>query len=148
MYGGRALDLIKSAHVYGLCGPDGCPCLNFEVHGVHVDVSCRKSGDGFEKIAPDFYGIKVRVHSRHMDAHGPDLHAIAQEVAKQMASEGYAIMARFCEYRHDAEGLCIYCDKPREEVAAYLCQKCAANPDASRYLEYRNFDFTLQPTEE
>lgn len=38
-----ALDLIKQVGIYGLCYSDGCPCTNFEVHGVSVDVSCHKS---------------------------------------------------------------------------------------------------------
>lgn len=148
MNGGAALKLINREGVYGLCGPDGCPCLNFEVHGVQVEISCRKSGAAMEKINPDFYGIKVRVHSRHMDAHGADLHAIAQAVAGQMRDEGYAIMVRFCEHRHDAECLCIYCEKPREKPAAYLCRKCEGNPDTSRYRDYQKFDFTLPAAEE
>lgn len=47
--------LIRKIGIYTLGGHDGCPCTNFEVRNIHVDVSCHKS----EKT--------VRVYSHHLD---------------------------------------------------------------------------------
>jgi hypothetical protein len=49
------VDLIREVGIYRLSGYDGCPCANFEVQSVSVDVSCHKSDHS------------VRVHSHHMD---------------------------------------------------------------------------------
>lgn len=146
MDGKGALDLLQKVGIYELCGTDGCLCMHCEIRGVHIDVSCRKSDGAMDKIAPDFYGIKLRVHSHHLYEDGDDLEKIAREVAKQLYSNGYAIMARFCDYRHDRECLCIYCDKPRSDPAGYLCDDCLSGK--SEFLvpserDYRRLDFTI-----
>jgi hypothetical protein len=40
----RAVQFIREIGVYRLSPPDGCPCAQFGVHGLVVQVSCHKSG--------------------------------------------------------------------------------------------------------
>ncbi len=80
-----ALETIREVGLGRLCWKDGCNCLNFSIHHVHVDVSCRKSGGNTH---PDG-GTTIRVYSHSMDYDGASaeaaLHAIGLEVARQMA---------------------------------------------------------------
>lgn len=80
-----ALETIKAVGVGGLCHTDGCLCLAFTIHHVHVETSCRKSGGNTH---PDC-GTTIRVYSNSMDYYGDDanklLQEIGEEVAKQMA---------------------------------------------------------------
>jgi len=119
MNGIKALDLIKSQGIYGLCESDGCPCCWFEIHGVNVEVSCHKSERS------------IRVFSHHLYRNPFHLEPIAVEVACQIGRDGYKI--RFCEYACDHtgdNGKCCYCSNPRKDKEAYLCPKCLKNPDA------------------
>lgn len=50
-----ALALIREKGIYGLGWHEGCPCTDFVVHSVHVDVSCHKSEQ------------TIRVYSHHID---------------------------------------------------------------------------------
>ncbi len=149
MNGPAALALIKSIGIFGLDGPDGCLCLHWQTHGVEVDVSCRKSSDPMDRIVPWFYGVSLRVHSRHMDASGTELRAIADEVAKQLAPEGYAIAARFCDYDCDKHVKCTYCGKPRQELSGYLCTAClgktivGTNVAVAEEHDFTKYDFLL-----
>jgi hypothetical protein len=38
-----AIALIEQHGLHGLCRFDGCPCIDFDVHHVHVSISCHKS---------------------------------------------------------------------------------------------------------
>jgi len=122
----KALDLIKANGIFGLGDYDGCMCLNFEVCGVHVDVSCRKSSGS--SLFGGFHGTTVRVYSRHMDAGADDLKIVAAEVIRQVReSEGHLpIQLRFCEYSDDSDSKCAYCGKPRATAQGYLCQECVS----------------------
>jgi hypothetical protein len=147
--GKAALELVREIGIGRLGGFDGCLCTSCEVQGVNIDVSCRKSNGSTTKIAPGFYGILIRVHSQHMDAGGDELEAVAREVAQQLAGEGCAIMARFTDYRHDAEGRCTYCGKPRSDLAGYLCDKCLTRDRGAVAAshDYRRHDFACEPVE-
>lgn len=120
-----ALDLIRERGVYGLDHADGCPCCGFEVFGIAVEVSCRKSSG-----AGDFCGTVVRVSSRRAEHNADEIAAVAREVARQLAENGYPIRVRFATYKHDAKQLCIYCEKPREDATGYLCAACQQGKDA------------------
>lgn len=152
MNGAAALKLICDIGVGGLGGYDGCLCTSFEVHGVHVSVSCRKSsGRNAEKIRPGFAGILVRVYSDHMDKTGKVLSAIAQRVASDLAPEGYPVMTRFCDYNSDAGQQCTYCSAPRQDAAGYLCEKCLNSPNVlggsiAEQHDFRPYDFVLAAT--
>lgn len=121
----KALELIKANGIFGLGDYDGCMCCNFEVCGVQVDISCRKSSGS--SLFPDFYGTTVRVHSRHMDATADDLKLVAAEVIKQVRErEGHLpIQLRFCDYSDDKDLKCAYCGKERAVPQGYLCSECA-----------------------
>jgi hypothetical protein len=121
-----ALKLIRDIGVGGLGGFDGCLCTSFEVHGVKVDVSCRKSS-GSDTAGSEFYGTLVRVHSDHMDA-DDGLVSIAQEVAEQVLDQSPDVLVRFTDYRHDKECLCVYCGQPRQSPSGYLCDACVGRP--------------------
>lgn len=119
MNGIKALELIRSIGIYGLCESDGCPCCYFEIHGVHVNVSCHKSEH------------RIRVYSHHIFADPFELEPIAIEVAVQVGREGYSV--RFCDYGKDhkgTNGTCCYCGKPRSDKEAYLCVPCLSKPEA------------------
>lgn len=95
-----AIALIKKIGIYGLGGNDGCPCTNFEVQNVHVDVSCHKSQR------------TVRVYSHHADFCDENyrrdqrfLRPIADEVLRQVdgyydAGGEYAadFLVKFCSW--------------------------------------------------
>lgn len=74
------IELIREVGIYRLGGNDGCPCTNFEVQNVKVDVSCHKSEQ------------TVRVHTHHADWADDDYQAtdtrllepIAREVLRQV----------------------------------------------------------------
>ncbi|HEX5704843.1 MAG TPA: hypothetical protein VFX97_16715 [Pyrinomonadaceae bacterium] len=60
-----------------------------------------------------------------------DYKAIAEEILSRIREpewddeEGDPYwLVRFCDWKHDAEQLCVYCSKPREEQQGYLCTKC------------------------
>lgn len=78
-----ALDTIKKVGVGELCHTDGCMCLNFSIHQVHVDVACRKSSGSVHGNG----GTTIRVYSHSMDYDEADdaLRAVGEEVARQMA---------------------------------------------------------------
>jgi hypothetical protein len=134
--------LIKQVGLYGLCGSDGCYCISFPVHRVHVDISCRKSCgamDGIFEESPDFFGIKLRVYTHSL---GPDpkmLKEVADEVINQLGDTGYDIAVRFCEMTHDYKHTCVYCSKEKEKKE-YLCDECKQKPEAKEY-DYSQFDF-------
>lgn len=143
MNGNQALELVKEVGIYKLSGTDGCLCMRCEVQGVYIDIACRKSGAAMDQIDPGFFGVKLRVHSRHLDAGGDELRAIANEVARQLRDEGYAILVRFCEYRFDAEMRCTYCGKTRTDTLGYLCDECLTKPDAFGDSIAKRHDFRL-----
>lgn len=134
-----AVKLIHDIGLYGLGGYDGCPCTSFEVMGVAVAVSCRKSS-GMDSVFKDFFGIGVRVTSRLMDATPDALVKVADEVLRQLADEGYALKVRFCTYEQDSKCQCVYCGKERSNVGDYLCPECAAIPDRLEAYSYPNLD--------
>ena len=141
-----ALDLIRSVGVHGLGGYDGCLCTNFEVQGVHVDVSCRKSSGGI-----GFRGTLLRVYSHHIGTEPTDLVPIAREVARQLvAMEETPVKVRFTDYEHDAKKICVYCGKPRTEAAGYLCEDCKTKEawpgqTVSDAYDYSPHDFIVAP---
>jgi hypothetical protein len=119
-----AIALLRKVSVFELSGADGCYCMACSIQGVDIDVSCRKSGGSrvFRKLKPDFSGLVVRAHSSHMDANLAALQAVADVVCEQLREHtSQAIETRLCDYRHDAEQLCCYCDKPREDAGGYFC---------------------------
>lgn len=82
-----ALETIRKVGITGLCHTDGCPCLDFTVHHVHVEISCHKSG----------FGPEIRVYSHSLD-HYPDksqLVEVMEDVKRQFTDvfgrslEGY-----------------------------------------------------------
>ena len=126
MNGKEALSIIKEIGVDRLGGFDGCICTSFEVQGVEVHLGCRKGSGGYigRQIKDDFYGTIVRVTSRHMDRDDAALAEIAEEVRRQLTDITHEeIMVRFCDYRHDKEGICDYCNEPRAERWGYYCSK-------------------------
>lgn len=125
-----AVDLIRKHGCGGLGGFDGCLCTSFEVQGFAVDVSCRK-GSGIDSIPAfsDFYGIGVRVHSRHMDSTPDGLEAVAKAIVADLSDQGYDMFVRYCSYEQDKKCQCVYCGKPREQ-ADYLCDACKVGVDA------------------
>ena len=140
MNGAKALKLIQDVGVFGLGWSDGCLCSHFEVQGVCVSVSCRKSENC------------LRVYSSG-DVDPEDLQAIAAEVNRQLEPNHLAI--RFCDYKFDhangkwegegktarwvEESICCYCAGLRQDEEAYLCQKCMTNPDARKLFPYECF---------
>lgn len=151
MDGNAALKVIRDVGVGGLGGFDGCLCTSFAVQGIEVDVSCRKSSG-----SAGHFGYTLRVHSRHMDATGAYLEAVAREVAGQLqAIEGYAVRVRYCDYLQDHPAKCIYCGADREDAAGYLCSGClsgekwSSKDDPALFIEsakardYREHEFAL-----
>lgn len=144
-----ALEVIRANGVYKLADFDGCLCGDFRIKGINVDISCRKSG--IDASGAYFLGIIIRVHSRSLDADGPGLLAIAKEVASQLKKEGYPILVRFCNYHHDKERICIYCEEKRSDPLGYLCDACLNDSKPGTYVDqtvaderdYRSLDFTL-----
>lgn len=129
----KAAALIKEKGIFGLGDYDGCMCCHFEVNGVHVDISCRKSSDG--AMFDGFYGTTVRVSSRHMDSDASGLAEVAVVVIEQVQeNEGHLpINLRFCDYEHDANGgKCVYCGKSRGNPTGYLCDGCQTEADKYR----------------
>lgn len=124
------VDLIRKVGIFGLCNTDGCLCINFSVHHISVDVSCRKSGC-MEKVVPKFFGVEVRVYSGSLGISFRDLEPVANEVREQLSGEGYDIAVRFCDCRHDSEMLCVYCDQPRSDRLGYLCDKHKVDPEVA-----------------
>ena len=149
----EAAKLIKEVGIYRLCGTDGCLCMHCAVRGVSVDISCRKSSSGSEKIKPHFYGITLRVHSERLDASGEALKEVADEVCSQIRDKGYAIAVRYCDYRYDREQICISCHKDRVNAAGYLCEECIVKEQpfggkvADSY-DYRKFEFEVSEAAE
>lgn len=144
-----ATELIKEIGIYRLCGTDGCLCMSCHVQGISVDISCRKSDAAIETPRPGFFGVKLRVHSGSMDANGPDLKEVAEEVCRQLADEGYAIAVRYCEYKYDKEQICIYCDASRADPKGYLCEECLVKPTVwgdgkvADHYDYRKYEFEV-----
>lgn len=131
--GEKVLSLIEQVGINGLCVGDGCRCRFFEVHRIHVDISCHKSGHC------------VRVHSETADPQ--ELPSIADAVFQWMESTGTdkpreRYRLRFCAYDCDNVNVswrdgkwiktqkCCYCSAPRPDAEAYLCVKCLLNPAA------------------
>jgi len=140
-----ATKLVKDIGIYGLCGTDGCLCMNCVVQGISIDISCRKSDAGMRQIDPDFFGIKLRVHTGSMDASGESLKEVAEEVVRQLRDQGYAFLIRYCDYEHDAKCKCGYCGKPREPKA-YLCSECLTRKepyDIAAAYDYTRFEFSV-----
>jgi hypothetical protein len=82
----RALETIRKVGITELCAPDGCCCLSFSVHCVHVDISCRKSSDG----------PSIRVYSHVIDS--TDEHSLVpvmDEVKRQVAETFGVNIANF-----------------------------------------------------
>lgn len=118
-----AAALIDEKGIFGLSDYDGCLCANFSVHGINVDVSCRKSCGGLHYIDSRFFGIVLRVHSTHLDAGAKDLNIVAEAVRRKLASEGDDIYTRLCSYEDDNKQHCLHCHSPRSG-AAYYCSTC------------------------
>ena len=118
-----AVKLISEQGIFGLGSYDGCLCTHFMVHGISVDVSCRKSS-GLGSVYPNFYGIGVRVYSSHMDVDGSGLELVAREVVRQLADKGYDIKVRYCDYECDDARKCVYCGAARSNAVGYLCEPC------------------------
>lgn len=141
-------DLIEEVGVYRLGGYDGCPCTHFQVRGISVDVSCRKSS-GMDGPFPDFFGIGIRVYTRSDDADGAHLATVAKEVARQLQPEGYAIKVRYCTFEQDNEMKCTYCGKEREDINAYICEACSDKPrpwgkgTVADAYDHRKFEFYI-----
>lgn len=70
----RAIALIKQVGVYGLNGSDGCACTSFSVHGMDIEISCRKSAH------------LVRVTSYSCDSIGIDLQPVADAVLADLTA--------------------------------------------------------------
>ena len=131
MNANAALKLIRDHGVLGLCESDGCLCIHFEIQGVNVDVSCRKSSVGGLPFDREFYGTVVRVHSRHLDSSIIELQPIADEIVKQVAGyDGRPIAVRFCDWAYDRPPRCAYCGEPRADLNGYLCAK---HQDVDKY---------------
>ncbi len=127
MDGAKALALIRSIGYLGLAGADGgCVCASCEVQGVTIESSCHKGGSQNDR------GPMVRVSSRHDDARGKDLEAIAVEVAGQLRKGAHygRVRIRYCDSESDRVSKCVFCGQQREP-SVYLCPICLARPDAS-----------------
>lgn len=124
------LDLLQRFGVWGLGGCDGCACAHFEILGIEVHVSCRKSEHC------------VRVHCGYLGFDQSELVPIAREVLSQLTFPSrYSL--RFCDYSKDHKNgrrengvwkddqTCCYCNKPRADVDAYLCEECLRVRDAN-----------------
>lgn len=122
--GQRAVKLIQHAGIYGLGPADGCLCTNFEIQGISVDISCRKSSGSL-----DFFGTIARVHSHHGDVGTADLYLVAEEVVRQLSEQTEHIKVRFCDYEDDKERRCVSCHKPRPDPNGYQCVECASKND-------------------
>lgn len=92
----QPLETIKKVGIFNLCGTDGCYCINFSVHHVRVNVSCRKSG-GCRNPG----GTTVVVSSGSMDylpsidSDGPAyLQQVGDEVKRQLeeSDPGYSVL--------------------------------------------------------
>ena len=70
------LEIIKTIGLYSLVSNDGCPCGNFSIQGVGVDISCGRGGER-----------AIRLY-RTLDIPKVDLHALAEEIKKQ-ADDAY-----------------------------------------------------------
>lgn len=121
-----AVELLRKVSIFELAGTDGCFCMTCSIQGVDIDVSCRKSSGTYiySRINPDFSGLVVRAHSSHLDANLTALQAVADEVSRQIRERtGEDIATRLCDYQHDDQMLCCYCDKPRTDAAGYFCNE-------------------------
>lgn len=117
-----AIALIGRVGLIELFGTDGCMCMHGSVQGVDVDVSCCKSSGCFIPAEADYRGIVVRCHSGSMDETPESMLRVADFVAGQIEAMGYQKPAiRGCDYDHDKEQLCVWCDKPRQDLAGYYC---------------------------
>lgn len=140
-----ALSLIKEIGIDRLCDFDGCVCSSFAVKGVEIDISCRKSSD------PAYRGgTLIRVHSASMDATPARLESVAREVAAQIHIEthGERVSVRYCDYGDDHPMKCLYCRKPRTDVAGYLCDTHLIGRDPFGDLiaegrDYRSVEFKI-----
>ena len=72
-----AVALIEQHGVGGLGGYDGCPCTQFQVFNVNVEISCHKSGDG----------PRIYVSSAHMDYGRGALEKVAAAVVVAFEAE-------------------------------------------------------------
>lgn len=72
-----AIALIREHGLGGLGGYDGCPCTEFEVHSVRVQISCHKSGSG----------PRIYVSSGSMDYDLASLGEVAVVVADKFEQE-------------------------------------------------------------
>jgi hypothetical protein len=119
------IDLLERFGVFGLGGCDGCECAHFQILGIHVDVSCRKSEHC------------VRVHSDYMYFDHTRLIPLAREVLSQLCDPSqYSV--RFCNYSSDHKNgrrengqwkddqMCCYCGQLRQDRDGYLCDVCIA----------------------
>lgn len=132
MNANAAIALLKKVGVFDLAGTDGCLCMSCEVQGISIDVSCRKSSGAHLSFNPEFRGVVVRVHSRHLDQTHADLQRVADEVVAQLKDDADDIVTRLCDYSSDRELLCAYCGKPRTNKAGYFCSEHEAREsDAS-----------------
>ena len=145
-YATEAVELIKDIGVEKLARFDGCLCSQFSIRGFTVYISCRKSPAGIDKLRPDFRGTVVRVTESDMYPDAEGLRAIAEEVVRQVSDDAPCVV-RYCDCVHDINQTCTYCEKPRENVDAYLCNKCADTNNAvfgsiSERYDLRKYEFT------
>lgn len=138
----KTVELIRAHGLFGLCEGDGCYCCAFEVHGIHVNISCRKSDHC------------IRVSSRHMYRDSAGIESVAREVLLQLGkmAEGYRL--RFCERQDDHTNKsgwqgdkwvdvhrCCYCGKSRSDRQGYLCEECMKNEQALRLFPWHTDGF-------
>lgn len=127
MNGATALERIKQHGIFGLCESDGCACAHFSVHGVSVDISCRKSSGAKPE---GFWGTLIRVWSHHIDSTPDELVPIGQYLANEMCSSiKVPTLIRFCDYDQDKDCKCVYCGEPRGDYDNYLCDACKTRKD-------------------
>ena len=138
----KAVSIIKQIGVGDLGYYDGCICAHFHVSGVSVDVSCRKSSGAKPE---GFWGIMLRVYSRHMDCDPSGLRDVAVEVARQLreSESETPLMIRYCDYEQDKKQKCVYCGKPRPGYQDYLCGKCKTGKDAFGASIAESHDYSL-----
>jgi hypothetical protein len=140
-------EIIENVGLFSLSGYDGCVCGGFAIQGIHVDISCRKSGASTTHDAPNFYGTSLRVYSKSLSAMTQELKAVAELVSKQIrdSNEWTAIKVRFCSWDDDANSKCNYCGEEKPH-GGYLCKSCTEKPEA-QYYDYTEMDFTIPEAE-
>jgi hypothetical protein len=77
-----AVESLQKAGLGAYASTDGCACMDFSLHGIDVNVHCRKSGGNTH---PDG-GTTIRVCGRHADwdQHDDMLRAVGEEIARQL----------------------------------------------------------------